>query len=767
VNIEIATLHGLPPSRWPISGHSAVIGRASNVDCVLEHPEISRKHCRVYEENGHWWIEDLGSKLGTIVNGGKITEPTSIEPGARISLGPVALLFCETSTSTSAVTVTPPEERQVLLHGIPTDNIPLRQLLPPNASTDDRLIFGRDKNADIFLNTPTIFRQHAQIQKGSNGYTLFDLHSRTGTLINGRRFDQHDLIIGDRIQLGHFSFLFNGRELIHLRQIASGQLVARNIEHQTGNSLILKRANFIAEPGQFIGILGPSGAGKTTLLNALSGLRPPDAGQVLVDHIDYYAHRDQLHSLFGYVPQDDIIHSELTVTAALTFAARLRLDAGTPKPELIRLVSHTIANLGLADRAFHRISNLSGGQRKRVSVGVELLSRPSLLFLDEPTSGLDPLAEFKLMELLRRLADTGCTVICTTHVMENVYLMDQIAILVNGRSVFQGTPDLARTTFNVPRLSDLYDALQNREPSALPEFQIPQATPQKTAPQTGNKPSRKPFSLPILLQRQFAIFKSDPKNFFILLSQPILIGALVSWATRDTALAQFFIYIATLWFGCNNAAQEIVRELPIYRREHLVGLNRFSYLTSKFLWMGTLTLLQSLLVYSITAIGEQGLKSTPWIELSGLLLLSFVATGVGLLISTLVKTPIQAVMLVPLILIPQILLSGFTVRTSDMAPSVLKVSQLVPSFAAERISDVSFLINHKITGQLAADFPVPYYNLNQWHRDATGNRLKIGMTFDKYDPLWISYLSLIVWILISFSGSYVLLSRQHPAAKLT
>jgi len=641
----------------------------------------------------------------------------------------------------------------VLYKGKPTDSI----------SLGSDLIFGRSGEVDVLLSDPVVSRRHAMIESGPKGYRLLDLHSKSGSFVNGRRFDEHDLVIGDQIQFGPFFFIYDGKQLIRVRRLSVGRIIAIGLTKQGDNGPILNRAGFVAEPGQFIGILGPSGAGKTTLLNALSGLRPAESGKILFDQTDLYKNLGQLRSLFGYVPQDDIVHFDLTVTEALTFAARLRLPAGTPRSEIVKLVNHTITSLGLSDRVNLKTGRLSGGQRKRVSVGVELLSRPPLLFLDEPTSGLDPLAEFKLMELLRRLADTGCTVVCTTHVMENVYLMDQIAIISDGRVVFQGAPDEARSKFGVTRLSALYDALQAIDPKNLPAFEpaVPVEPEQERPAAVPLAKKKRAFSLPILLHRQFAIFRADVKNLIILLAQPIIIGALVAWVASDPQLDQFFAYIATLWFGCSNSAQEVVRELQIYRRERLVGLSRGSYLTSKFLWMGGLTAIQSLLIYATIAIGRLGTQGAAHWQVIGLILLAFAATGIGLTVSAFARTPMQAVMLVPLLLIPQILFSGFTVPAGDMAPPVLALSQIMPSFASERIADVSFLINKKISGELAREYSKAYFNINDWYRSRTGERLKTGMVYTDTRPLWIAYLSLILWTISGYIGSFWLLGRKE------
>ena len=750
---QISILAGLPPRSEILPSENVIVGRAAEVDLILSHPEVSRRHCRILREGENWFVEDLGSQRGTAVNGNRISGRTALRPGDQIQVGPVllALALSHEESSTAPELVTP--LGSCMYKGKPADSI----------SLGSDLIFGRSGDVDVLLSDPVVSRRHAMIESGPKGYRLLDLHSKSGSFVNGRRFDEHDLVIGDQIQFGPFFFIYDGKQLIRVRRLSVGRIIAIGLIKQGDNGPILNRAGFVAEPGQFIGILGPSGAGKTTLLNALSGLRPAESGKILFDQTDLYKNLGQLRSLFGYVPQDDIVHSDLTVTEALTFAARLRLPAGTPRSEIVKLVDHTIASLGLSDRVNLQTGRLSGGQRKRVSVGVELLSRPPLLFLDEPTSGLDPLAEFKLMELLRRLADTGCTVVCTTHVMENVYLMDQIAIISDGRVVFQGAPDEARSRFGVTRLSALYDALQAIDPKTLPAFEpaVPGEPEQERPAAVPLAKKKRAFSLPILLQRQFAIFRADVKNLIILLAQPIIIGALVAWVASDPQLDQFFAYIATLWFGCSNSAQEIVRELPIYRRERLVGLSRWSYLTSKFLWMGGLTAIQSLLIYATITIGRLGTQGVAHWQVIGLILLAFAATGIGLTVSAFARTPMQAVMLVPLLLIPQILFSGFTVSTEDMAPPVLTLSQIMPSFASERIADVSFLIDKKISGELAHDYSKAYFNINDWYRSRTGERLKTGTVYTDTRPLWVAYLSLILWTLSGYIGSFWLLGRKE------
>jgi ABC-type multidrug transport system ATPase subunit/pSer/pThr/pTyr-binding forkhead associated (FHA) protein/ABC-type multidrug transport system permease subunit len=754
-SIQIAVVSGLQSASRTFCSDNIVIGRAPDVEMVLNHPEVSRHHCRLSREGDEWFIEDLGSRHGTAVNGDCLSSRTALQLGDQIRLGPVTLAFAVGDENGSAIWDAEQPVAAVRYQGESVEIIPLKA----------DLVFGRGDEVDIDLNDQSVSRRHAKIELGPDGFRLVDLRSKTGSFVNGRRFEEHDLVIGDQIRLGLFCFIYDGKNCRRVRRVSVGRIVASGLTKETETGPILRQANFVAEPGQFIGIIGPSGAGKTTLLNALSGLKPADGGNILIDQTDFYQNLDRLRSLFGYVPQDDIVHVDLTISQALFFAARLRLPAGTPQQEIAKLVHQTVYKLGLSDRVNTKIEYLSGGQRKRVNVGVELLSRPPILFLDEPTSGLDPLAEFNVMGLLRRLTDNGCTVICTTHGMENVYLMDQVAIISHGQVIFEGLPDAARATFGVSKLGGLYEVLQARDPDSLPIFPAPlPAEPETGRPMVEPPPqAKRAWSLPILLERQIALFRADLKNLLLLLAQPLVIGVLVACTTTDSPLTQFYIYIATLWFGSSNAAQEIIRELPIYRRERLVGLSRRSYLASKFLWMGALTTFQSLLLFAVIAVIHSGVDGAWLWQIIGLILLAFASTGIGLTISAFAKSAIQAVMLVPLFLIPQIVFSGFSPPAYTMPPTILRLSETMPSFASERIADVSFLLDQKITGKLITDYLTPYSNINDWYRGTTKQRLLNGSIYRTKRPLWVAYLSLILWTLGGFVISTLLLQRKERA----
>ena len=606
------------------------------------------------------------------------------------------------------------------------------------------MVIGRGEDASVVLPDPSVSRKHAVFSGGEGKWFVEDAGSRSGSRLNGRLFQKEELYLGDILQIGPFAFRFDGTHLVESSGTTGAKLEAWQLCQSAGGTSILEDVSLHVEPCQFVGVIGPSGAGKSTLLDALCALRPARSGQVLVDGADLYRHYESLREFLGYVPQDDIVPLELPVEEALYYSARLRLAADATSAEIRKLVARTLAQLGLAERARTRVGSLSGGQRKRVSVGAELLGRPRLLFLDEPTSGLDPFAEFKLMESLRLLASGGCTIICTTHVMENAHLMDRLAVLHAGRLVFFGDPALARHAFGVERLTQIYDQLDSFSGGAAAS--APPPVPKEPLRQ---QKSRRAAALPVLLLRQWAILVADRKNLLLVLGQPVLIGLMVTWVTRDSALVLFFAMISTLWFGCGNAAQEIVKEFAMFRRERLIGLGRNSYLLAKFLALGRITVVQSFLLYGVMQLCSQGLAGSAGWQSAALLATSFASVGLGLAISALSRTILQAVMLVPLVLIPQILFSGFTPPAGDMKTGPYVISRVMPSAATQAVMDVSLFWDRKITGSIRVDYPTAFSNLN---RD---RGLRNGQVFENRTPALLGLAVLAAWTLLAYAIAWL------------
>ncbi len=801
---KIFVVAGIPAQQFALRPGALLMGRLAEADFQLDHPEVSRYHCKVHWDGVNAQLEDLGSRRGTKVNGAALPKGAmaTLRSGDKIEIGPVILQFSPSAPpppslgtssaaagalAASAASAVPPStgpSSRAIMAGREVSVIPL----------GGKVTFGRANDSEVMLNDAGVSRQHACVEPVPNGYLVTDLRSRGGSFVNGHRFERHELVIGDQLQVGPFFFRFDGTQLIRTRGGAGitieGQQITKVVQKKTGPLTILDKVSLRIDRGQFVCILGPSGSGKSTLLDAITGLRPGTGGTVLYDGMDLVQEYEQLRSMLGYVPQDDIVHPELTVRNALLYSAKLRLPAGTPVQEIEKLVDQTILQLGLRERTDTCIRELSGGQRKRVSVGVELLGRPSVLFLDEPTSGLDPAAEFKMMELLRHLADGGCTVVCTTHLMENVYLADKLFVIAKGKLVFSGGPQEARDHFGVQKLTALYDRLEER-PAAEWErdfkrldasraletvpapFGVSSTITSSIAPPPPGKPAA---ALPILLKRQWAILTSDPKNFLILFGQPLLIGGLVAWVTNETSLGLFFAYLSALWFGCSNSAQEIVKEIAIYRRERMVGLGQNSYLLSKFILVGSLTALQSLILYVVLQVGHYAfhdlqpndakghelLMGLPAWQGAALVGISLAAVGVGLAISALSKTAMQAVMVVPLALIPQILFSGLVVKASEMKASAYAVTQIVPSYAAQTLMDLSCFHGQKITPDLTKKNYPGYEHVSFLHKRQTGSRLKTNETFEAGARGWIAGAKLFIWTALGYAVAWFgLRSRER------
>ncbi len=761
----LAVSAGLPPKVFELKPGTCTVGRSSEADFSLKHVEISRQHCRFTWDGTNCRVEDLGSVRGTMVNGGRITAPFTLQTGDKVGIGPAIVEFgagdppkIEGQESVGAVG----QAANMLVRGQPTDRI----------EVVGEITIGRDAGIEVWLNDPGVSRRHATVKRlPSGGVVVTDLNSTAGSFVNGHRFDTQELTIGDRLQIGPFCLQFDGHALNRVANVAGGTIRAGNVFMRSGTLTILDNINLAIPSSRFVGIIGPSGAGKSSLLNTLSGLRAPERGAVFVDDEDIYSGNDPRS--FGYVPQEDIVHPELTVIEALRFSARLRLPAHTPPVEIQKLVLQTLTQLGLRPHAAKSISNLSGGQRKRVSVGVELLARPAILFLDEPSSGLDPATEFQLMELLRDLADTGCTIVCTTHVMENAYLMDQLVVLVAGCLAFQGSAQSAREYFKVAKLTALYDRLGEQPPAkwqtAFVERNLAGAmeAPAASIAPVASRKMRRAFALPILLARQWSILRSDWRNFVLLVGQPVIIAALVVWVARDAndvekinrPLMMFFAYLATLWFGCSNAAQEIVKELAIYRRERLVGVSAHSYLASKYLFLIAVTAGQALLLYLTMMIGSGGREGSALLQCTALLGTAIAAVGIGLAISALARSVMQAVMFVPLILIPQILFSGFTVAPGDMTPSVLAISRVTPTFSAQTIMDTSFLWMREASGEILSDHHQAFQNVKVHLRE--GEEINTGEVYNRSRPVWLALLMHLFWGAMTYFIAWFTLKKRE------
>jgi ABC-type multidrug transport system ATPase subunit len=560
-----------------------------------------------------------------------------------------------------------------------------------------RMVLGRDSRCEVPLPSRDISRFHAEISEINGGFFVRDLNSTNGTFINDKALKARaELCDRDRLRVGPYTFLVKDGFLWPSSQKGNARIsvqeVSRTVKDRgTRRALkLLDDVSLVIEPNEFVALLGPSGSGKSTLMDAMNGRRAASAGRVMINTDDLYSAFRYYRRAIGYVPQQDIVHLDLTVEQALRYTARLRLPSDTSAREIGEIVDEIVKKLGLTERSQTVVRNLSGGQLKRVSLGVELIADPSLLFLDEATSGLDAGTEEKMMALFRKVADGGRTVVCITHNVENVGTCDLVAVLVRGRLAYYGPPADLPGYFGVGKISEIYDSLESQpseewsrrfEASELRRRYVTErmkwlshtdaAAPIDTGESASPVEQRKELwrQFRVLTARYAAVVMRDRKNVAILLAQAPIIAVLVGMVFQNDAnatpvekfgahrLVQFLMVVSAVWFGCTNAAKEIVKELPIYLRERAVSLHIRPYLASKVIVLSLLCAGQCALLLWIVA-GMTGLEGGFAAQFGILFLTSLTSVMMGLMVSAAVDNADKAMALTPILLIPQVIFAG-------------------------------------------------------------------------------------------------------------
>jgi len=696
---------------YTIEQPRVVLGRADDSDITFTNLEVSRQHAEIKRIGDECLLVDLDSRRGTFVNGRRIkTHP--LRMGDEILIAGILIEYRVRFEARADVDALPSESapepstdrsrRQLTTVRFRSD--PMIRIPLDGPGIGDQVTVGRQPDRDVCIEHPLMSRRHAVLLHDAEGWSVIDAKSRNGTFVNGRAVIQARLQRGDRVQFGPERFLFDGRSLTWQEAYSQTTLEARGLTvripaglGRRQETVILDGVDIRIEPSELVGIIGPSGSGKTTLLNALSGFRRPTEGVVAVNGQPLHGEDGSGRAVMGtgYVPQDDIIHMELTPRQALRYAGRLRLPRDTSAEELDRLVEETLETLGLTERADLRISRLSGGQRKRVSLGVELLTRADLIFMDEPTSGLDPGTEARMMRLFRRLADQGRTLVLTTHVMENVDALDKVAVLLGGRLVYFGPPREMMSYFGIARATDLYDRLEDREPDEWRTLFARSADRGRylggSEPGGANRSGERSAvgaavggagrldawtQLRVLTHRYGRILLSDWRNVALMVLQPLIIFPATCAVFDRAGTILFLAALAMFWLGTTNAAREIVRERPIYLRERMVGVSVAPYVLSKILILTGVSLAQTAFAVLVIC-GVEGVPGDAL--LYGLVLLATTTSGgaLGLFISAVASNSEQATAVLPMVLIPQIVFGGFILEVASMnAPSAL-VSNLV------------------------------------------------------------------------------------------
>ncbi|GAA4627394.1 FHA domain-containing protein [Actinoallomurus vinaceus] len=571
---------------------------------------------------------------------------------------------------------------------------------------------GRGPENDMVVADLRVSRQHAELRSAGGTYEIVDLGSRSGTYVNGRRVQRAPIGAQDIIGIGPSTFHLVDDVLMEYVDAGAVRLSAHDLTVTVDKGkVLLDHVTFPLGEKCLVAVIGPSGSGKSTLLRALTGLRPADQGVVSYDGRDLYRDYAELRSRIGLVPQDDILHTQLTVRRALIYAAELRFPDDTRQSERKARVDEVLKELGLDHRRDNKVSSLSGGQRKRVSVALELLTKPSLLFLDEPTSGLDPGLDKSVMQMLRGLADDGRTVAVVTHSVANLDICDRLLVMApGGRIAYFGPPKEALPFLGFDDWADVFQAfddpsidwggryLHSQEHQRYVQAELVQPVAQ-TGPVGGNfeqppKAQSWPEQLSTLIRRYCRSIAADPMFLGITVLLPIIMGLLARAVPTGNLLAPpgndsqaanllLILCIGGCLTGAANAVRELVKERAIYQRERAVGLSRSAYLASKLLVLGLVTIGQGVVLTLVAMLGvkthDKGVLTTPLIELVlAIALLSFTAMALGLLISALVKTSEMTMPLLVMSTLVQVVFCGALVHL-DGKPGLEQISWLVPA----------------------------------------------------------------------------------------
>ncbi len=471
---------------------------------------------------------------------------------------------------------------------------------------------------------------------------------------------------------------------------------------KAGSKVLLDHVSFPIPEKCLLGVIGPSGAGKSTLLGALTGMRPATTGTVLYDNRDLYQNYNELRYRIGLVPQESVLHTQLTARRALQYSAELRFPADVKPAERDGRVDEVMGELGLTRHANTRADRLSGGQLKRVNVAQELLTKPSLLFLDEPTSGLDPGLDKSVMEQMRDLAHDGRTVIVVTHSVDNLDTCDRLLVLVpGGRIAYYGPPEEGLAYFGQARWAEVFQAFDRypdrdwaAEYAASPAYaqyvlgqrsQPPQVQEGQELAATPPPQRRGAFSQMATLTRRYVrVIASDRGYLTFMILLPILLGVLISQVPATFGLAGaphrnpdagtllLIMVICACLAGMASSVRELVKERSILTRERAAGLSSGAYLVSKLLVLGVISILQStllvLLGVSWRPIHHPGafLTAVPLVELIlGIALLAVASMCLGLFVSAIVSTSEKAMPFLVLFTMVQVVLSGYVVPLAD------------------------------------------------------------------------------------------------------
>jgi ABC-type multidrug transport system ATPase subunit len=648
-------------------------GRDENCDIVLRSSYASRRHGQITRLNeGVYRIEDTGSTNGLLFGGKRIL--------SRVL-----------------------QEGDIIRIDKPSDHLPKGIMMAFSQTggdetwrsfpvTTDEITIGRGENCDIRLDHISVSRLHAVIARRGDKFYITDSHSANGIFVNGRKISgHHELREKDLIVITNSKLIFSSTQISYLCFKDGIGIDASGIVKMVGkkNKIICSNVDLTINPCEIVAIIGGSGAGKSTVMNCISGYSRPTEGTVSVSGIDLYENYNTLKTIIGYVPQADIVYENLTVFDMLKYAAKLRLPMDVSKEELYGCIKKAIDSVELANHENTMIKNLSGGQRKRASIAVELLSDPNLFFLDEPASGLDPGTERNLMATLRKMTHSGKTVVFVTHSTLNLHMCDKIVFMgAGGHLCFCGSYDEALKFFGVTDMVDVYDKItfEAEKWKGAYNASLKAKNRRPASSRALGEPSGQNFffQTAVLLKRHLHILLNDKSKTLLILMQAPLLAILISVVANGeqyeeygiTKSLLFALSCSAFWVGTLNAIQEVCKERNIFKREYMTGLGVGTYITSKMLAIGLVCAVQAIALSAAFAL-TVGLPSYGVIWDGAFLevlittfLVLLAASAMGIFVSSMFKTPDGAMTVAPLLLMPQLLFSGLIFELDNITEAI-------------------------------------------------------------------------------------------------
>ncbi|MCM1981882.1 FHA domain-containing protein [Lyngbya confervoides] len=714
---------GILQQSLPLSQSYITLGRApDNTLCLSDDLSVSRYHAQIAWTNNDYVITDVGSSDGTYVNGQRLPPqvPHRLSHGDIVRMGTEFEIKFSAQLAPSAGPVNQSGGRDQQYKTILGADINFRAQAAPvpaqelNLQGKNQFTIGRDPSNEMIIDHPSVSRFHSQIRFENGVYTLYDLNSTNGTYVNGQQvLGQRRLVVGDNIRIGPTSLVFQlNQTLLRTNEEGNLRVDALNLNKQIRKDLnLLQNISLSILPREFVAIAGVSGGGKSTLMDSLTGFRPATSGNVYVNGIDLYRNFNAYRAEIGYVPQRDIVHMELTVEQALDFAAQLRMPADTTRVERRKRVDEVLRELNLTHRRELPIFSLSGGQLKRVSIGVELLTKPSLFFLDEATSGLDPGTESELMQLLRELADQGRTILLITHATDNVMLCDQVIFMARGGNLaYYGPPQEALAYFGVQRFNEIYRKVENElspeewkqrylQSQQFQNYVVArQQVIQGAVGSHGGRGAGRNQPLPgarvrrisslrqfiILSKRNLAILMRDRIGLALMLAVAPLLGLLdfVAWppvlftqaeeGNPSLAISMLFtMVLIAVMVGSLATMREIVKEIDIYKRERIIGLQILPYVMSK-VWVALLLALYQAFIFVLFKALAVDIPSDTTTLVSLYITMALATVGgmlMGLLGSAVSPNQSVAPMIVLVFIVPQILFGGGVLPVNTFGPA--------------------------------------------------------------------------------------------------